>query len=153
MYNRILVPLDGSKLAESSLEHVKAIATGCQVAEVVLLMVVPGYKPGSGLTWGGIVSEAKAAEMSSKAESEAVSYLKRVAKKLTKDGLAVQSCIQGGYPAETILDYAKDTGVDLIIMATHGRSGVSRWALGSVAEKVVTASPVPVFVVSPKKRN
>ncbi|MFH0847153.1 MAG: universal stress protein [Chloroflexota bacterium] len=152
MYNRILVPLDGSKLAESSLEHVKAIATGCQVAEVILLAVVSGYRPGAGFSWGGVESEKQMAGMAEKAQAKARSYLDSVGAKLAEKGMVVRTCVMIGSPAETILNYVKDNNIDLIVIATHGRSGLSRWALGSVAEKVLTASPVPVFIVSPKKR-
>lgn len=150
MYNRILVPLDGSRLAECSLDHVKAIAVGCQVREVVLLAVVAGYKPGSGWSWGGVESERQMGELIRKAESEASRYISGVAARLTEEGLQVQSRVMVGSPAESILDYAKDNNVDLIVIATHGRSGLSRWALGSVVERVIMASPIPVFVVAPK---
>jgi len=65
------------------------------------------------------------------------------------EGIAVETDIGDGLPADEILHYAEDKGVDLIIMSTHGKSGVSRWFSGSVAEKVVSQSFIPVLVVTP----
>ncbi len=150
MYNKILVPLDGSEFGECTFDHVKTIAKGCQASEVILLSVVGNYEPGSGWTWGGIVAESAAAEASKKSQAEAKKYLAKVAKKLEKDGINAVTTVMVGTPADTILDYAGSTGVDLIIMATHGRSGPARWALGSVAERVVSLAPMSVMVVAPK---
>lgn len=150
MYNRILLPLDGSKLPECAIEHVRAIASGCGASEVVLLSVVGSYEPGSGWSWGGVISESQMAEAARKAEESARKYLARVQKRLEKDGLTVDTKVMVGTPADTILDYAKANEVDLIIMATHGRSGISRWALGSVAERVLQLASTPVLIVSPK---
>ena len=150
MYNKILVPLDGSDFGECTLDHIRAIASGCHASEVILLSVVGNYEPGSGWTWGGIISESVAADAAKKAQVEARKYLSKVAKKLEKDGINAVTTVMVGIPADIILDYANSAGVDLIIMATHGRSGPARWAMGSVAERVVSLAQMPVMVVSPK---
>lgn len=152
MYNKILVPLDGSELSECSLEHVREIAKGCQVPEVVLLAVVEKYER-AGFSWGGVVAEQQLAEEARKMEAKASEYLKKVAQGLTKEGLFVETRILSGSAPEAILDYAKENNVDLIIMSSHGRSGVARWAIGSVADRVLRYSSVPVMVVSPQKRQ
>lgn len=147
MYQKILAPLDGSELSECSLQHVKAIATGCQVPEVVLLRVVEPIHSQE------LVAYAEASIDIDKVFREmhdaAQKYIGKLTADLKKGGLNVQGVVTTGWPAQLILDYAVDSKVDLIIMSTHGRSGVTRWLMGSVADKVVRHSPVPVLTISP----
>jgi nucleotide-binding universal stress UspA family protein len=147
MYQKVLVPMDGSKLAECVVEHVKSIATGCQVPTVVLLRVVEpialhGYLPRE-------MAEGAYRDARETAEVQAKDYLNEMAERLKAEGIAVDTDITDGLPADEILSYAEEKGVDLIIMSTHGKSGVSRWFSGSVAEKVVSQSLIPVLVVTP----
>ncbi len=147
MYKKILVPMDGSQFSECSLEHVRAIATGCQVPEVILLRVVEPVSPqvyaeGANMDW--------IADAEKTAQTNAENYVSQLAAKLKKEGVAAQHAISFGRPAEKIVDYARDNHVDLIIMSTHGRSGVSRWVLGSVADRVIHHSAAPVLVVAPQ---
>jgi nucleotide-binding universal stress UspA family protein len=137
MYNKILVPLDGSKTAESALEHVKTIGKGCNVPEVDLLFVVEPILPGLYET------NKQAREL---LVSWAKVYLAGVEKNLGKDGVNARPVVIEGKAADTILDYAAKNGIDVIVMSTHGRSGPSRWAFGSVAGKVLQASTVPVLI-------
>ncbi len=141
MYNKILVPLDGSETSECSIEHVESIAKGCNVPEVLLVFVtepvpVDRYR-GPSEDWEALMARGQ----------EAVA---KIEKKLVADGIAARSLILRGRPAETIVDYAARNNVDLIIMSTHGRSGPSRWAFGSVADKIVRSSIVPVLIAVPK---
>jgi nucleotide-binding universal stress UspA family protein len=157
MYNKILVPLDGSQLAECSLAHVKAVATGCGVAEVVLLTVTQDIIP-SLMPWTSsqeqvnntIAETNKNLEMVHKKASE---YLQKVGEDLKHSGLTVQmeviEAIGHRDPAELILDYAEKNKVDLIVIATHGRSGITRWAFGSEAENIVRHSKIPVLTITP----
>jgi nucleotide-binding universal stress UspA family protein len=144
MYNKILVPLDGSEFSECTLGHVKTIAMGCQIPNVVLFRVVKPLPDTYG-TAKGLRREAD-----EKAENHVKEYLAEVADRLKKEGLAVETAVAHGLPAEEILDYAKKNGVDLIIMSTHGRSGVSRLAFGSVTDKVLRNSITPVLTVAPQ---
>lgn len=148
MYKKILVPLDGSKFSECSLDHVKAIASGCHVPETVLLRVV---EPLSAET---VTALAQAGDdLLSKVEldnqTEAGNYLFAINDSLTKEGLTVQSVMVDGRPAEEILDYAGNNKVDLIVMTTHGKTGISRWFSGSVTQKVLQHSTTPVLLISP----
>jgi len=145
MYKKILVPLDGSELAECALSHVRAIATGCRVPEVVLLGVV---EPISQPVYAAFGDE-QVRDIQKATQAYANDYLLKVAGGLKEDGIVVQTVVVSGRPAEGILDYASNNQADLIIMSTHGRSGVSRWVLGSVAEKVVRRSVAPVLIISP----
>jgi nucleotide-binding universal stress UspA family protein len=143
-----LVPLDGSELSECSLEHVKAVASGCRVTETVLLRVVEPLSAETVATLaqagGDVLREAEL-----DVQDKAGKYLDKIKDSLKKDGLAVKVVVVDGRPAEEILDYAKNNKIDLIVMASHGRSGISRWFLGSVAQKVLQHSSVPVLMVSP----
>ncbi len=82
-----------------------------------------------------------------KKEGPAVRYLSRIEKKLRVKGIPVRSEVLIGKPAEQITNYAKKCEAELIVISSHGRSGPSRWALGSVADKVFRASCVPVLMV------
>ena len=141
MYRRILVPLDGSETAECSLEHVKDIAKGCNVPQVDLLFVVEPVS--SGLYQSAV-------EVKENLLAFGNDYLAKIIKYLRTEGIAAGSIILEGKPAETIIDYAVKNDVDLIIMSSHGRSGPSRWAFGSVADKVVRSSVVLVLISVPK---
>jgi nucleotide-binding universal stress UspA family protein len=159
MYQKVLVPVDGSQLGECVLEHVRAVATGCHVADVVLLHVL---RPLSGPLHTHDIGEGPRGHMTpdneaalyhyerETSESEAKEYLAKVADRLGKDGVATRTEITRGDPAQEILLYAEKEGVDLIIISTHGRSGVTRWAFGSVADKVIRHSIVPVLIAVPK---
>ncbi len=144
MYKKILVPLDGSELSESVLNHVVTIATSCQVPEVVLMRVL---EPLDKSTIMEKHFDAKiASELDEDYHNEAARYLEKIATTLKRKGIAVKVEVLSGKPAEEILKYSQRSGVDLIIMSTHGRSGVSRWVFGSVADKVIRQTEIPVLI-------
>jgi nucleotide-binding universal stress UspA family protein len=140
MYQRVLVPLDGSELAESILPFAEKVAGP---AELILLRVVEPLSAGEVMASAGVVTpDALLAR-----ELDAKHYLAGVEQRLKSKGLRVQRRLQLGHPAEEILATAKASGADLIAMTTHGRSGLGRLLFGSVAEAVMRASPVPVLMV------
>jgi len=162
MYKKILVPLDGSKLAESALPHVEELAKGCDTEEVILVSVterVQGYRvlegsgqPIPGPTGGWMASgqplgQRLVPEAFGKKEKQAQRYLDRVAKKMSAKGMNVSTEVLLWKPAEAIVGYANQLGCDLIVMASHGRSGPSRWAFGSVTDKVLRSSCIPVLMI------
>jgi nucleotide-binding universal stress UspA family protein len=162
MYKKILVPLDGSKLAECALPHVEELVKGGDTAEVILVSVterVQGYRPiegssepvvGSGGGWMGSSQppvQRLVPEAFGKKEQQAQRYLDRIAKGMTAKGINVSTEVLLWKPAEAIVGYAKQLGCDLIVMASHGRSGPSRWAHGSVADKVLRGSCTPVLMI------
>jgi len=148
MYKKILAPLDGSEFSERSLEHVKAIASGCHVPEVVLFAVVEPMPQSAEI--GGFVG----GEWIYQAEKQALAwlqdYLIKSVDKLGGEGINAKIAVAHGKAADEILEYASRNKVDLIIMSTHGRSGVARWALGSVADKVVRHAQAAVLLISPQ---
>jgi nucleotide-binding universal stress UspA family protein len=147
MYRKILAPLDGSEYSECSLEHVKAIAKGCEVPEVILLRIVEPIHSSDLAAYAeaGIDTVSLMQEV----ETSAKTYIDRKSQELKNEGLSVQGVVITGWAADIILKYANESNVDLIIMSTHGRSGISRWFMGSVTDRVVRHSVVPVLIVSP----
>ena len=89
------------------------------------------------------------AEKEKQNQAYAEDYLSQMADKLKKEGIAVQTVVAQGVPADEILNYAQNNQADLIIMRTHGRSGISRWAFGSVTDKVRRHSTAAVLTTSP----
>jgi len=85
-------------------------------------------------------------------QAEAEKYLSELAENLEGEGVVVQAAVVHGNPAEEILDYAKNNQVGLIVMSTHGRSGISRWAFGSVTDRILRHSAVPVLITPPPGR-
>lgn len=148
MYKNILVPLDGSEFGECSLEHVKAVASGSSAAQITLLGVVEplSFDDVTRLTIAGDDLLYKA-QMDNQAEAR--NYMGRIKKKLTSDGLKVEIVVVDGDAADEILAYVQNNKVDLIAMTTHGRSGASHWFFGSVAQKVLQHSPIPILLIAP----
>ena len=155
----ILVPLDGSELAEAVLPHVMALAKqrGPEITDVVLFRVCEpvaalGYYPPSARfeTPGGVVHMLPGDYVRAEAARQRVvaeQYLAGIEKRLKGAGLKVRIEVRDGDPAGEIVDYANKNPFNLIVMATHARSGVSRWTYGSVAAKVLKGVLSPIFLV------
>lgn len=149
----IVVPLDGSKVAETVLPHVEVLAKqkGLESVEVALLQVSEppviqsDYPASMPLTWEEHVKEETA-----RRKRGAEQYLSGVEKRLKDAGVKVHSEVLVGNPAQEIVACCGKDRYNLIVMATHGRSGVSRWAYGSVAEKVLLGTISPIVVVRPR---
>jgi nucleotide-binding universal stress UspA family protein len=148
MYKKILVPMDGSSLAECVIGHVKAIGIGCNVPEVVILRVVEPLSS-TNLAALGQMSANSAEQIEGWKRSEAVDYVAGVVQDLIKEGVSARGEVLTGRPEDQILDYSSSNRFDLIIMSTHGRSGIARWAIGSVSDRVVRISTIPVLTVAP----
>lgn len=153
MYQKIMVPLDGSDLAECVLPHVESIVMGCSSPSVVFAHVVePVHVPVPAPTDGGpAITEKDAATMRAQEDernrAEARTYLDDVMARSKIGGASPRAEVIMGKPADAIAEYAEKNGVDLIVIATHGRSGVSRWVFGSVADRVLRSACVPVLMV------
>jgi len=132
----ILVPLDGSPLSEMALQEAKEIARAFE-AVLVLFLVLSAPLHLAGLPAG---------ELNPADRMTVEAYLQRKQEALHKDGLMVEVVIRTGDAAMEILNYATERGIDLIAMTTHGWTGLKRWFLGSVAEKVLRASSIPVLL-------
>lgn len=142
-YKHILVPLDGSELAETALDDAVSVAESSH-ADITLLQVIPTIEEvlGSGTDHPIYIDEQWASK-----RANAVDYLNKVHKQLHCKEVEVHPAVEMGSAAEIIIDYAHDHPVDLIVMATHGRSGLKRWVYGSVADKVLRGADVPVLLI------
>lgn len=145
MYKKILVPLDGSKLAECVLPHVESIGNGCGAQEVVFLRVAERFRLPNG--YGAGLGQETINRIEADDRAAAESYLNQLVKRTRYDGVSVKPEVITGIPAESIADYAAKNSIDLIVIATHGRSGVSRWVWGSVADRILRSACVPVLMV------
>jgi len=144
MYRKILVPLDGSKLAECVLSHTEIIAKLSKASVELVHVIEPIELP----TRGGIalsVDDLKQIELHTKNDAE--SYLREIVERLKLAGIKAHSKLLIGKAADSLIDYIHNSNFDLVIMATHGRSGISRWIWGSVAEKILHSSSIPVLLV------
>lgn len=149
MFERILVPLDGSTRAEAALPIAARVARATGSSVVLLQVTSPpmsdgiiyGYGSGQGAT--ATISES----VGEREEIEAAAYLTRIARSDLFEGIATTTEVDVGSPAPQILALAEQSSVNLIILCSHGRTGLTRWVLGSVAQRVIHHSHVPVLVL------
>jgi nucleotide-binding universal stress UspA family protein len=146
MYKNILVTLDGSNLAECVFSHVQTVIKGCEQLAVTLLRVVEPIEIPYGEGFTAISYEViKKAEDEEK--DEATKYLKKAAQRDELSGAKISTTVLYGKAADMITDYVTKNKIDLIVIATHGRSGISRWVRGSVADRILHSVSVPVLMV------
>jgi nucleotide-binding universal stress UspA family protein len=144
MYTRIMAPLDGSKLAECALPHVEALARGCEVVDIELVRVVT---PAQHTVGDYVLADAQVERLNRENQEEAEKYLQDISKKIAVNGAHVETKVLFGSEAEGLAEHAEKSGADLIVIATHGRSGIRRWVWGSVADKTLRSACVPVLMV------
>ena len=148
MLKRIIVPLDGSRMAEAVLPYVEDIVSGLKrgiKGEAILLHVLSP-------TYYVVAGEAGAPVPYTNAEMEqlknkAVEYLKKAGEGLKSKGATIEYRVGVGGAAEEIIKVADETNADLVAMSTHGRSGLSRWAFGSVTDRVLRGGHIPMLMV------
>jgi len=140
-----MVPLDGSGLAECVLPHVEGFINQCQVSQIVFVRVLESITPAIAGEYAISMDDLQNRESARKAEAEA--YLKQVIDRFQPATTDLQTEVLFGRPADRLAEYAENNDIDLILMATHGRSGVSRWVRGSVADRILRAASVPVLMV------
>ena len=143
-YKKILVCLDGSALAEAALPHAQSLASD-EDAQILLLRV--SVNPAAEFSFS---DPSIADNLIENMEAETLAYLQSVRAKLQKAGFRTSFLICQGPIAEMILNAATENQADVIVMSTHGRSGIKRWLLGSVADRVVTHSTIPVMLIRPQ---
>ncbi|MDX1413026.1 MAG: universal stress protein [Candidatus Promineifilaceae bacterium] len=139
MFENILVPLDGSSLAERALPPAATIATATQ-GSLTLLRVVPQFAL---LAADPTLYE----EMNRMGEDESLSYLRSVIEEMDLT-VPIRFIGETGNPADVIIRVAEAENIDLILMSSHGRSGVNRWVYGSVAERVLRRSPCTTAILN-----
>ena len=153
MYERILVPLDGSKVGESALPYIEDIVSKLSPkvkVEVTLLQVL---SPMSVYVGGGEVplEAAYTRKVMEETTGRAMEYLNKIGETLRSKGVIVTAKVSVGNAAEEIKKAADELNVDLIAMSTHGRSGISRWAFGSITDRVLRSENKPILMVRASK--
>jgi nucleotide-binding universal stress UspA family protein len=144
----IIVPLDGSHLAEMIFPHVIYLATGLNLAVVLIrtyTLPTSGYFIAAGL------SPSDGKNLGERIKGEVTSYLQAKVNELTTKGVGeVTFLLMEGKGPEEINELAQRTSDNLVAMSTHGRSGIGRWVLGSVTDRVVSYSGDPVLIIRSK---
>jgi len=151
MYERILIPTDGSKTAELAVEEALDIAEKFD-AEVDTLYVVDtdAVEMSLGTEQVDRIRQGRFGEMD-ELEARAREATEHVAERARERGVAVEEHFRGGRPHKTIADFAEDEDADLVVMGSHGRSGIQRMLLGSVTERVLRSTHRSVLVVDERE--
>jgi nucleotide-binding universal stress UspA family protein len=153
MYKKALVPLDGSALAECTLFHVKNLFKDGSVGEVTLLNVVKVDLPWA-LMGLGSDQPHKGIDLNAIREplfKASRKYLADIESRLGSEGIKVKTeSLEGNRPADTITEYAQKKGMDMILLGTHGYTGLKKLMLGSVAFGILHQSHIPVLLIRPE---
>ncbi|ELZ35839.1 universal stress protein [Halorubrum distributum] len=140
MYDNLLLPTDGSDGTATVAAHIGSLAQRYDATVHALSVVDTRNRfEGPSMGFGNQTWEDAERERAKRAVDDAVGAL--------PDDVAVERHVESGVPHAEILDYADAAGVDVIVMGTHGRTGIDRYLIGSIAERVVRQSPVPVLTV------
>jgi nucleotide-binding universal stress UspA family protein len=151
MYKKILVPLDGSELAECALTHVKNLVKDGTGGEVILLNVVNMDFTSAWNTESEINDIINNNAIRKDLLIKSRKYLENVESRLGSEGIKIKiESLEGSRPADTISEYAQKKGVDMIIIATHGYTGLKKLRFGSVALGVIHESHIPVLLIRPE---
>lgn len=143
MYKKILVPLDGSQLAEAVLPHAEALAKSDH-AEIIILRVPTTPASEFIARDPGVASLIRQSMM-----EEVEEYVHDKVAMIEEEHIKATGMTREGPVPEVILEVADETHADMIAMSTHGRSGIQRWLMGSVADKIVHHTHIPVMLIHP----
>jgi len=142
MYRNILVPLDGSKLAEGALPYAQEIAQRSDANLFLLQVMQPVNIPTYYLQAYDVIQEAHE-EVYKSTEN----YLKTLAETFEDDALKVKTEVIRGIPQKEILAYVDRNKIDLIVLTARGQSGITRWLIGSIANKILKGTKIPVLII------
>lgn len=147
MFKHILVPLDESKLSERALDYAREVVA--RDGKITLIYVLDlENEPFNRYN----VTEGELQQKNIR--EHAISYLEDTAHTLRAVNIETHPHVEMGKPADRIVEFVRtNNDVDLVVMSTHGRSGISRWLMGSVTQKVLGATRCPVFVIPPEERG
>jgi nucleotide-binding universal stress UspA family protein len=147
MQTRILVPLDGSRLAEQALSYAMTLARGLP-AELILFRAI---SIPSDVRHALDRADLKPGSLMARLETDAGEYLAAIAHFAQQSGLSASQVVRRGPAADAIVEYAAQTEIHLIVMASHGYTGIKRWRHGSIAERVLQSASVPVLLLRAKE--
>ncbi len=144
MYKKIMVPLDGSELAECVLPHVDAFIEGFNTSDIIFVRVV---EPERSYAGEYAISPDLSAKREAEEKSSAQDYLEKIVNRIKHEGKQLHGEVLLGRVSESLTKYSAENDIDLILIATHGHSGVTRWVRGSVADKILRSANVPILMV------
>ena len=144
MYDRIVVPLDGSDLANEALAHAKNLAKRLDIPVHLVRAIDPTVINRVGVVGMGFDYTA-VDELITEEENDSTAFIDKEVNSLNAEGFTASGVVLRGYAASAVISTTQEG--DLIVMASHGRTGVRRWFLGSVAEEVLRESTVPVLLI------
>ncbi len=156
MFERILVPLDGSKFSEQAFPYAFEVAKrfGAEIALLQVISPTPFISASMPIIEAGPVFTEPLAQAAQKQDrlnaSRASRYLQKKQQEVAEQGLKASRLVVIGVPADSILKICQQQKIDLIVMTTHGRSGLKRAFVGSVADKIIRDSGIPVLTIHPK---
>lgn len=139
MYDRLLVPTDGSPESFEAVDEAVSLAAAVG-ADLAALFVVDTRDYST-------LPEGKWLSLADELEREGERALETVERRADAAGVSVSTAIVSGIPHEAILQHAADTEADVVVMSTHGRTGIDRFLLGSVTEKVIRSTDLPILVI------
>ncbi len=155
MYQRVLVPLDGSEAAEAALSHAQTLAAVLGATLHLLRVVSEADAVNDPVVTDNPRASESARELARRFLSAnlaaAREYLTKTAEPLLAQGLRVEIAVWEGPAAEKIGEYARQRGIDLVVMSTRGRGGVRRLLLGSVTDRLLRSAGLPVLVIPPEE--
>lgn len=156
MLNHILVPVDGSALSHEALTFATRIIDPAGTLSLLTVIDIPFRNIGYSADVMPLISSqefmAKFEEESEKLRQDATAYLEQLGATVTIVTVAIRHCVAFGHPDAEIIQFVEKNHPDAIVMATHGRTGLSRWFLGSVTQRVLNVCPIPVFVIPMQHR-
>lgn len=150
----IITPLDGSPLAEQSLPYVAELAKSLNLHVVLLMVAPPDVEYGGWVSTSPVPTSTRYVDIATQVEAEASDYIEKIGQQLEEQGLSsIEKRILHGHAASTIVDLAMKTPNSMVAITSHGRSAVGRWALGSVADRIVRHAGKPVLITRAKKEG
>jgi len=156
MYSKVLVPLDGSEVSERALAHAQSLADafGARVYLLQVISVSHEYEAfrsvGEENPTAVEYSLDLARQITASRQTRAETYLEATAARLESNGLHVETSVRQGSALENITNFVAENGIDLIVMSTHGRGELQRFLVGSVTDRVIRSSHVPVLAIPPE---
>ncbi|MDP6500929.1 MAG: universal stress protein [Dehalococcoidales bacterium] len=155
MPEKILVPLDGSKAGETALPYVEELISKMASGNKVVVTLIQVLSSLSRYVVSGeeTIKVPYTRQETDETRKRAVRYLRTAGATLRKAGATTKTKVEVGNPAEKIISAADEIKADMIAMSSHGRSGLSRWAFGSVTDRVLRGGSRPVLVVKVPKET
>jgi nucleotide-binding universal stress UspA family protein len=156
MYSKVLVPLDGSEVSERALPHAQSLADAFGARVHLLQVISLSHEYEASRSGGGenpSVAEYSldlARQITMGRQTRAEEYLKATAARLEENGTQVETSVRQGSTLENITHFVAENGIDLIVMSTHGRGELQRFLVGSVTDRVIRSSHVPVLAIPPE---